>query len=91
MDFMPSEPGPQQFSTRPPGRAVLVAIAVGGVVFGAAAVFGRSTAGTSREPGLAAHAQATGQTQAGRPANAEADIGPGFVESDVAIIPEARR
>jgi hypothetical protein len=89
MDFMPYE-GNLQDSPSRLSRVVLAALVLAGVAVGAVGVLYRphAEAGTS-----AASVRSVTPEPAvfGRPANADQDRGPGEVESDLAIVPEARR
>ena len=72
-------------------RTLLAAVAVGGVILGAASVLARPHSATSTQALHAVRMDAPAPALAGRPANADADTGPGDAESELAIAPESRR
>jgi len=88
MDFIPQETAKHPSSRL--GRTLLAAVAVGGVILGAASVLARPPV-TSREPVSAVRVHAPGSALAGLPANADTDIGPGSDEAQLATVPAARR
>lgn len=90
MEFMSHEESAKRLSSRL-GRTLLAAVAVGGVILGAASVLARPTPVTSREPVSAVRVHAPRSALAGLPANAYTDIGPGSDEAQLATVQEARR
>jgi len=89
MDFIPQETAKHPSSRL--ARTLLAAVAVGGLVLGAASVLARPTPVTSREPVSAVAVHAPRSALAGLSANADTDIGPGSDEAQLATVPAARR
>jgi hypothetical protein len=87
MDFMPYEGNPRGAQRRL-SRVVLATLVVAGVAAGAVSVLSRphAQAGTSA---ASVRSVTSEPAEFGRPANADQDRGPGEVESDLAIVPEA--
>jgi len=89
MDFMPYEGN----LVHPPSglrRVVLAVLVVAGVTVGAIGVLSRPHA-EAATPAVSVRSITPEPAVFGRPANADLDRGPGEVESDLAIVPEARR
>ena len=89
MDFMPDEETPQHATTRL-ARAVLVAILGAAVLLGGAAVLARPPSARSAAVPAPAHVQPVAPAAFQHVANAGTDMGPGDVESELAILPQMR-
>ena len=90
MDFIPLESAPVVMRNRLV-RIVLIAIALGGVIFGGAAILARPTRAAPAAPVATFRVQSQASRLLDNPANADEDIGPGCAESEVAKLPESPR
>ena len=88
MDFIPIEPA-SPVTKSWLLRAVLAAIALGGIIFGGATMLARPTRAAPSSPVTTLRVETQGVRLVEDPANAGMDVGPGFAESEVAKLPDS--
>ena len=89
MDFIPRESTAPVMTNRIV-RIVLVAIALGGVIFGGVSMLGRATHAAPSAPVTTLRPETQASRLSDHLANASEDTGPGFDESEVAQLPDSR-